>query len=205
MRFADRQHAGELLAEAVAEQRPEAPVVIGLPRGGVPVAAAVARLLDCPLDVLAVAKVGLPTQPELALGAVSDAGLVVRNEALLSDVGLTDHQFDQLADTARERLDTDWRDGRSMVAVHGKTAILCDDGVATGATARLGIEVLRSLGSESVWLAIPVAPRDFACSADRTIVLERPRRFVAVGKWYDDFTQTSDSEVKTLLQRARLR
>ncbi len=168
-------------------------------------AAEVAEKLECPLDVLRVAKVGMPGQEELAIGAVSEGGHVVRNEDLLAQVGLSHSDFEALAETARGRIGEDWREGHPFHNPAGKTAVLCDDGIATGATARVAIDVLRSMGAGAVWLAAPVAPAGFDCTADRILLMSRPRRFVAVGKWYENFDQITGWEVRSLLRRARLR
>ncbi len=206
MRFADRRQAGELLGEALAELSPSDPVVLALPRGGVPVAAPVADILQCRLDVLVVRKLGVPYQPELAMGALGEGGVVVRNEDVLEIAGVTPEQFDAVVSREEEELRRRlglYRQGRSPVGVADMTAIIVDDGLATGSTARAAVAVLRERSPHQVWLAVPVAPADtkraLESEADRVVVLRTPRFFGAVGAWYRDFRQTTDDEVRDLL------
>ena len=205
MRFANRRDAGELLAAAVATLNPTKPVVYGLPRGGVPVAFEVAQALGCPLDVLNVAKVGLPQQPELALGAVANGGVVVANRDLLLQLGMSNGEFEELATQARHKLGHNWHEDFEFISPSARTAIVVDDGVATGATARAAVEVVDHLGAAEVWLAVPVAPVGFSAGSDELVVLHRPRRFVAVGHWYENFDQVDTEEVRELLRLSRLR
>ena len=188
------------------------PVVLGLPRGGVPVAFEVARRLGCQLDVLVVRKIGLPYQRELAMGSVSEGGVVIRNEEVIDLAGVDERMFERVLQAERQELDERVRLYRAeapAVEIVSRTAIVVDDGLATGSTALAAIEVLRVRGAESVWLAVPVAPRDTAAKvrdvADNVVILETPRHFGAVGAWYGDFSQTSDSEVQALLAESRLR
>lgn len=188
------------------------PVVLGLPRGGIPVAFEVARVLDCPLDVLVVRKVGLPSQPELAMGSIGEGGVVVRNEDVIRLGRVDDDTFDSSVSRERGELERRVRMYRSeadAVDLTGRTAIVVDDGLATGSTARAAIQVLRQRDTAEVWLAVPVAPRDTTADmevlADRVVILEMPRRFGAVGAWYRDFSQTTDEEVRALLAESRLR
>lgn len=211
VRFADRRHAGQALGEAVRALNPPDPVVYALPRGGVPVGFEVARALECPLDVLVVRKLGVPYQPELAMGALGEGGLVVRNEGVVAQAGISAEVFGAVVDAEtvelRRRLDL-YRGDRSPAPAEGRTSIVVDDGLATGATAEAAVSVLRGRDPEAVWLAVPVAPRSgldrLAEATDEFVVLSRPRRFAAVGMWYDDFTQTTDDEVRTLLHSSRL-
>jgi putative phosphoribosyl transferase len=206
MRFRDRVDAGRELATRLAHLREAKPVVVGLPRGGVPVAAEIADALDAQLDVVLVRKVGAPHREELAVGAVGEDGVTVRNDAVLEDLGLT---WDDLADeVAREREEirrgaARLRPGRRPEFA-GRTVILVDDGIATGATVIAALRVLRHLGAARIVLAVPVAPPDslhaLAPLADEIVCPATPRHFTAVGQWYDDFTQVSDRQMRRLLR-----
>lgn len=199
------------MGQEVAALDPPDPVVYGLPRGGMPVAFEVALSLSCPLDVLVVRKVGVPFQPELAMGAIAEGGVVVRNREVIEVTGITEDEFSRVA--ARERLELErrvaaYRVAAEPIAPSGHTAIVVDDGIATGSTALAAVEILREQGASAVWLAVPVAPRDslgrLEQHADRLVILSRPRDFGAVGVWYRNFTQTSDDEVRSLLSESRL-
>lgn len=210
MRFADRREAGAKLGRAVAAQQPDHPLVTALPRGGVPVGYEVAMALGCELDVLVVRKVGVPFHPELAMGAVAEGEAVVMNREVMASVGIDDELFEDRAALERAELETRlslYREAAPAIDPEGRTAIVVDDGLATGSTALAAIAVLRARGAAGVWLAVPVAPADsipvIGKQADRVIVLEQPRRFMAVGAWYRDFSPTSDSEVLDLLRRSR--
>lgn len=212
MTFADRHSAGEELGRAVVRLEPEEPVVLGLPRGGVPVAYEVARELGCPLDVLVVRKIGVPMQPELAMGSVGEGGVVVRNEDVIRIARVDDETFERVLEAEKQELESRLRMYRSEarpIDVEGRTVIVVDDGLATGSTARAALQVLKERDARAVWLAVPVAPsdtaEDMASIADRVLTLQTPRRFGAVGAWYRDFSQTSDQEVRSLLSRSRLR
>lgn len=212
MTFADRHSAGEELGRAVARLEPEEPVVLGLPRGGVPVAYEVARELGCPLDVLVVRKIGVPMQPELAMGSVGEGGVVVRNEDVIRIARVDDETFERVLESEKQELESRLRMYRSEarpIDVEGRTIVVVDDGLATGSTARAALQVLKERDARAVWLAVPVAPadtaEDMASIADRLVTLQTPRRFGAVGAWYRDFSQTSDQEVRSLLSRSRLR
>lgn len=206
VRFTDRRQAGALLGEAVARLGPIRPVVLGLPRGGVPVAAPVAQALGCDLDVLVIRKLGVPHQPELAMGALGEGGTIVRNDEVLRLAGVSPAQFEQVVMREEAELTRRlalYRPDAGPVDVEDKTVIVVDDGLATGATARVAVAVLRERSPGQVWVAVPVAPRDtkevMENEADRVIVLETPRFFGAVGAWYDEFKQTTDDEVRSLL------
>jgi putative phosphoribosyl transferase len=208
--FRDRREAGRRLAEALAELRHEAPVVLGLPRGGVPVAFEVARALDAPLDVLIVRKLGVPFQPELGMGAVGEDGVRVLNSDVIRAAGVTEDDMAEVETRERaavERRARLFRGERPGVSLSGRTAIIVDDGLATGGTARAAIQVARAHGAEHVVLAVPVAPPDAVDAlnneADEVVCLESPEPFWAIGAWYADFSQTQDREVMELLDEAR--
>ena len=206
MRFADRVAAGRALAAALQHLRADDVVVLGLPRGGVPVAAQVARALAAPLDAVVVRKLGLPEQPELAMGAVGEDGVVVRNEGVLQRSGVSDDTLAQAV--ARESAEVGrraarLRQGRPRRTVDGRTAVLVDAGLATGATARAALQVLRAGGARRLVLAVPVAPAEAVLAlrgdADEVVVLHAAHRFSSVSAWYDDFPPTSEDEVVRLL------
>jgi putative phosphoribosyl transferase len=211
MRFADRRHAGVLLGEELVRHDPRDPVVYALPRGGVPVGFEVAQALRCPLDVLVVGKVGVPFQPELAMGAVAEDEVVIRNEEVIDLAGISEAEFASAVDSAKRELDarlSGYRSAVEPVSPAGHTAIVVDDGLATGSTALAALEVLEEKGAATVWLAVPVAPSTsldmLGRRAERSVVLSAPRHLGAVGVWYDDFGQTGDDEVRDLLTRSRL-
>lgn len=209
--FADRREAGRQLGVAVASLVGTDPaVVLALPRGGVSVGAEVAGVLGCPLDVLVVRKVGVPGHRELAMGALA-GGTVVRNHDVIASVGVDEATFDRVV--AQERAvaqarERSYRGIREAVSLAGRTAIVVDDGLATGATARAALTALRARDDDRparVVLAVPVAPPDtldlLANLCDDVVCLRSPRDFYAVGAWYADFTQVDDAEVERLLQR----
>jgi uncharacterized protein (TIGR00369 family) len=209
MRFRDRSDAGGKLASRLQFLRGEDVVVLGLPRGGVPVAAAVARALGAPLDVILVRKLGVPAQPELGLGAIGESGARVINPEVVRYAHVSEEQIAQVE--AKERAELQRRAQRFRgdaphVPLAGRTAVIVDDGIATGSTARAACQVARALGAAAVVLAVPVAPpsadRALRGDADEVICLEMPDRFLAIGEWYEDFAQTSDEEVVALLRAA---
>jgi putative phosphoribosyl transferase len=206
MRFRDRADAGRQLAWRLQQYRMEAPVVVGLPRGGVPVAAEVAHALEAPLDVLVVRKLGCPWQPELAMGALGEAGAIVLNHPLIASIGLPPEVLKDVIRTERAELErrlARYRGIRPAVPVQGRTVIVVDDGLATGTSARAAIQVLRRRGASRIVLAVPVAPpgtvRALSGVADEVVALETPRAFLAIGQFYDDFAQTSEQDVTRLL------
>jgi uncharacterized protein (TIGR00369 family) len=210
MRFRNRSDAGRRLASRLQFLRGEDVVVLGLPRGGVPVAAEVARALGAPLDVILVRKLGVPAQPELGLGAIGESGARVINLEVVRYAHVSEEQIAQVE--AKERAELQRRAQRFRGdAPHeplaGRTAIIVDDGIATGSTARAACQVARALGAAAVMLAVPVAPpsadRALRGDADEVICLEMPDRFLAIGEWYEDFAQTSDEEVVALLRAAQ--
>lgn len=211
MIFRDRTDAGRRLADRLAQYagRPDL-VVLGLPRGGIPVACEVGRALGAPLDVFVVRKLGMPGEEELAVGAIATGGVRVVNEELVSSLGIPASVIDRVA--AREerelqRREREYRGERSPVPVAGRVAILVDDGLATGASMRAAVAALRRLGPARIVVAVPVGAaqtvEDLLNFADEVLCAETPEPFHAVGTWYDDFSQTTDEEVRRLLDAAR--
>ncbi len=207
MRFPDRVAAGIELAGALGHHRARPGLlVLGLPRGGVPVAAEVARELAAELDVFVVRKIGLPGRVELALGALASGGGRVLNERLIRAAGIGPEELEELEERAAAQLaenERRYRAGRPAPAVTGRPVIIVDDGLATGATMCAAVTALRELGAETVVAAVPVAP-PATCArlellVDEVVCVYSPEQFVAVGSWYEDFTQTSDAEVIRLL------
>jgi putative phosphoribosyl transferase len=210
MAFIDRSDAGRRLARALLAFRNRRPVVLALPRGGVPVAAEVAAALHAPLDLVLVRKIGVPDQPELAMGAVVDGGapIVVRNEDVIGLTGVDEAEFEAVRD--RELAEIERRRklylGKRIPAdVAGRTAIVIDDGVATGATTTAALRALRLRQPARLVLAVPVAPTDTMAAlreeADEVVCLETHASFGAIGFYYADFRQLSDQEVKDIVAR----
>ena len=207
--FENRAQAGRILAAQLAEYRgrPEV-LVLGLPRGGVPVAFEVAQALGVPLDVYLVRKLGVPGHAELAMGAIASGGVRVVNQAMLRSLRISPQQLDAVirAEEAElRRQERVYRGDRPPPDVSGRTAILVDDGLATGATMQAAVAALRSAGPKEVVVAVPVAPpetcAELEAEADRVVCALTPEPFYAVGAWYRDFSQTSDDEVRELLRR----
>jgi putative phosphoribosyl transferase len=211
--FADRAEAGRALAKALHARRGAADtVVLGLPRGGVPVAYEIALALDLPLDVLVVRKLGLPWQPELAMGAIASGGALVLNDEVVRHLGGRTEALETVRvreQAELERRERDYRGNRPTLDVRHRTGILVDDGLATGATMEAAVRSLQALGARRVVVAVPVASveaRDrIAAVADEVVCLATPMFFSAVGQWYRDFGQTPDEEVRDLLARAHAR
>ena len=212
--FYDRAAAGRSLGALLAAYRGRDDVlVLGLPRGGVPVAAEVADTLQAPLDVMIVRKLGAPGQPELALGALATGGVIVINENLMSS--FEDSPAVAVAGViARERAELKrrealYRNDRLPLEVRGRTIILVDDGAATGASMDAAVRATRKLGAKRIVVALPVASADalfmLRAEADEVACILTPAIFQSVGEWYERFEQTSDTEVSTLLARARAR
>lgn len=208
--FHDRVEAGRQLAERLSAygRRPDV-LVLALPRGGVPVASEVARALDVPLDVLLVRKLGVPGHPELAMGAIASGGIRVLNPDVIRSTGVTAEVIEHVARreagelARRERI---YRGNRAAPAVEGRTVILIDDGLATGATMRAAAEGIRQRHPAKVIVAVPVAAAatcdEIGELVDEVVCLHSPEPFVAVGLWYEEFDQTGDVEVRDLLEHA---
>ena len=208
--FVDRRDAGEKLADKLKdyENRPDV-LVLALPRGGVPVAYEVATALGAPLDVFLVRKLGVPGYEELAMGAIATGGVSVLNEDVTMSIGLSDSAIKEVRDREQkelERREQLYRGTRSPLDVHGRTVILIDDGLATGSSMRAAIAALRKMSPAKIVVAVPVAAPE-TCEIIRNEVDEivcalTPEPFLAVGAWYSDFSQTTDDEVRELLERA---
>ena len=209
--FADRVDAGRQLATRLQHLRGQDAVVLGLPRGGVPVAFEVAQALDLPLDVIVVRKLGVPYQPELAMGAIGEGGARVLDSRVLAATRVTDDDLAVIESRERGELEARvarLRRGRDPVDLAGRIAVIVDDGIATGSTARVACEVARHLGAARVVVAVPVAPVEAARGlpgADEVVCVSAPAEFMAVGYHYRDFSPTSDEEVIVLLDIAARR
>lgn len=209
MLFQDRREAGKKLGTALGKFAGTDAVVLALPRGGVPVGFEVAQALHTPLDVFVVRKLGVPGQEELAMGAIASGGVRVLNRTIIEGLAIPPEQIDAVA--AREERELDrreiaYRGARGPLDVQGRVAILVDDGVATGSSMRAAVTALRQKGPREIVVAVPVASR-YICDelqeeADQTVCLYTPLDFFAVGQWYKEFSQTSDDEVRSLLERA---
>ena len=208
--FANRTEGGRLLAEKLAKySNRDDVIVLGLPRGGVPVAYEVAKRLRAPLDVFIVRKLGVPGFEELAAGAIASGGVRVLNEDVMRAIPYADEAIEAVTtrETAElERREQIYRQGRPPLELRDRIAILVDDGLATGATMRAAVKALRQSGAAKVVVAVPVGPQDTCLEikqlADDAICLSTPPFFQAVGQYYEDFSQTSDADVRELLSRA---
>jgi putative phosphoribosyl transferase len=210
--FRDRHHAGRELAAALAAIDLDEPLVVGLPRGGVVVAYEVALALDAPLDIVVVRKLGAPFQPEYAIGALGEEGVLLVDEGAVDAFALRAATLDRIVEAERAELDRRsrrFRDDTPPLPVEGRAVLLVDDGVATGSTARAAARVLRRRGAARIVLAVPVGPADvcdrFVGDVDEVVCLERPGDFFGVGQAYEAFRQTSDEEVEELLRAAAAR
>ena len=212
MKFADRGEAGRRLADKLLHLKDRQPVVLALPRGGVAVGFEIAQSLDAPLDIVLVRKIGVPWQPELALGAVTDGAAreIFVDRDLATSLDVPDNYIEE--ETARqleeiERRRKSYCEGRPALEVAGRTAIVVDDGIATGATMRVALQAVRRRGPARSVLAVPVAPPDTLAAlrkeVDEAVCLETPIGLVAIGFYYRDFHQMRDSEVTDLLARAQ--
>jgi putative phosphoribosyl transferase len=210
--FATRAEAGELLANAVCARKPERPVVLALPRGGVPVAVPVAAALHAPLDLVLVRKIGMPSEPELAAGAVVDGDHpeMILNEDVIATYGVSaeyirEEAARQLAVIEKRR--NQYLKGRVRAAIQGRTAIIVDDGIATGATIRAAVKAVRRQNPSRIILAVPVAAStalaQLETEVDDIVCLQTPEYFGGVGMFYRDFSQVEDAEVATLLAAAQ--
>jgi predicted phosphoribosyltransferase len=207
--FTDRREAGALLGAELATRGIPDPVVLGLARGGVPVAAEVAAALGAPLDVLVARKIGAPEQPELGIGAVAEEGVAVIDRGTVAALGIGDRELEALA--ARERVELErrvraYRGGRPPVPLDGRTAVVVDDGLATGVTAAAGAGAVARRGAARVVIAAPVCPAEtadaLAHAVDEVVCLMRPAPFHAVGAYYEDFGQLADEDVTRALRGA---
>jgi putative phosphoribosyl transferase len=210
--FTDRADAGRRLAGKLAFLHGSEVVVLGLPRGGVPVAFEVARELDAPLDVIVVRKLGLPVQPELAMGAVGEGGIRILNREVVRRAWVAAEDLAAVEQRERQELARQarlFRAGRPRVDVGGRTAVVVDDGIATGSTARAACQVAREQGARRVVMAAPVAApgsaRSLQRACDQVICLRTPAFFASVGEWYADFAPVPDADVAALLQEAAAR
>ena len=210
MAFRDRLDAGRKLAAALAGYKDQQPVILALPRGGVPVAAEVAAALNAPLDLILVRKIGVPFQPELAMGAVVDGGapMIVRNEDIIRLAGIDEPEFKTVCDselTEIERRRQRYLGSRERAEITGRTAIVVDDGIATGATTRAALRAIRMRNPKKLVLAVPVAPTESLVQmrqeSDEVVCLEDYELFGAIGFYYSDFRQISDEEVIEILGR----
>ncbi len=209
-RFRDRTEAGQLLATKLAAyaDRPDV-LVLALPRGGVPVAFEVARALHAQLDVIIVRKLGVPGEEELAMGAIASGGVCVLNDGVVQTLGIPEEVIHQVATREQheaERRERLYRGDRPAYEVRGRTVILVDDGIATGATMRAAVAAVRQQQPACIVVAVPAAAsatcEEFAAEVDELVCLIRPKAFLAVGFWYKNFSQTTDEEVRDLLQQA---
>ncbi len=213
MLYRDRRHAGQVLAARLVPtlERADA-IVLALPRGGVPVAFEVARALDAPLDLFLVRKLGVPGHEELAMGAIASGGVRVLNHDVVAHLRLGDATIDEVAareETELQRREDAYRGDRPAALLHGRTVVLVDDGLATGSTMKAAVEAVRLRAPARVVVAVPVAATATCAElrrlADDVVCAATPEPFWAVGQWYDDFTQTTDDEVRDLLARAARR
>jgi putative phosphoribosyl transferase len=206
-RFHNRQEAGRALAESLREfEHAPDTLVLALPRGGVPVAFEIARQLSLPLDVFIVRKLGVPGLDELAMGAIASGGVRVLNDEVVRKLGISDEQIERVSEREQQEIDRrelEYRGDLPPVHAEGKRVILVDDGLATGATMHAAVQALREAHAAEIIVAVPVgsieAVERLTREADRVLCEAQPMNFEAVGVWYDDFSQTTDEEVRELL------
>jgi putative phosphoribosyl transferase len=208
--FQNRTQAGELLATKLTAyaKRPDV-LVLGLPRGGVPVAFEVAKALNVPLDIILVRKLGVPTQPELAMGAIATGGVLVLNDDVVNWLGISQAEIDAVAQREMqelERRDRLYRGNRPLPHVENRTVILVDDGIATGSTLRAAIAALRQQQPQQIIVAVPVAPASVCqrlqTEVDKVVCAIEAEEFSSISLWYEEFSQTTDEEVRALLAEA---
>lgn len=204
--FRDRSEAGELLSQEMLGMSLDNTVVLALPRGGVPVAQKIAEGLSAPLDVLLVRKLGVPHQPELGMGAIAERDVLLLNDSLVTDLGVSQAEITRVRTQEQEELTRRsqlYRAGRQRLDITGTTAVVVDDGLATGFTARAAVSSAKKGGATQVVLAVPVgssqAVSELGRVADAVVCLRTPRTFRAVGEWYLDFTQVTDQQVISIL------
>jgi putative phosphoribosyl transferase len=210
MLFKDRTAAGQVLAKELAAYTNRSDVLIlALPRGGVPVAFEVAKALKAPLDVFLVRKLGVPGQEELAMGALASGGVRVLNDEVVAGLGLSETIINKVAEKEQQELERRerlYRDDRPAPDLHGRTVILVDDGLATGATMRAAVRALQQQQPAQLVVGVPVSSpetcQEFQTEVDDIVCARTPRPFHSVGLWYDDFSQTTDDEVRDLLHSA---
>lgn len=211
--FDDRQDAGRQLGHKLQERLGtdtlSGAVILGLARGGVPVASEVAKVLERPLDVFIVRKLGAPGHEELAIGAIASGGVRVTNDDIVRQMRVSDDTIEEITDKERqelERRETRYRGAREAVALEGRPAILVDDGIATGASMRAAVDALKQRGPSQIIVAVPTAPPDtcemFAEMVDEVVCVQTPQPFGGVGRWYKSFPQTKDEEVTDLLEKS---
>ena len=205
--FTDRRHAGQELGRALHRYLGTDPIVLALPRGGVPIGREIASALDADLDVLIVRKLGAPNNPEFAIGAVGEGGAVVLDEQTVVSMNIDDATLERIVTEARREIDRRvdaYRRGRSLPSLAGRTVIIVDDGLATGSTAATAVEVIKSLGAEHIVLAVPTGSHQAVTllrdRCDEVVCLEEPPWFGSVGAQYESFPQVSDEEVLALLR-----
>ncbi len=210
-KFQDRMEAGQLLSKQLTRYANQSKVIVmGLPRGGVPVAFEVAKALHLPMDVFLVRKLGTPGRCELAMGAIATGGVRVLNEEVVRTLGISWETIEAVTEKEKQELkrrELAYRGSKAESTVRGKTVILIDDGIATGSTVRAAVRALMAQEPAQLILAVPVIAaatlRDLRGEVDEIVALTIPKQFHGVGEWYEDFSQTSDAEVTDLLQRAR--
>lgn len=206
MIFNNRIEAGRALGEHLKYLQGQDVIVLGLPRGGVPVAREVSKTIHAPLDVIVVRKLGVPTQPELAMGAIGEGGALFINNEVLRIIQISPEDFAQVQKREEEEVKVralKFRGGRPSKSLKGRIALIVDDGIATGSTAQAACKVARAMGAGKIILAVPVGSKEATSAlkkdADEVVCLETPKDFFAVGEWYRDFASVSDEEVVDLL------
>lgn len=210
MIFADRKEAGKMLAREIYKFKPENPIVLVLPRGGVPVGFEIARKLQCPLEVLVVRKIGAPGQEELAVGAIGEMDIQTLNLDLIKNLNLNRKKMEKIIVKEKEELKRRikiYRKGKKILPLEGFTAILVDDGLATGATARVAIQVLTKLKPKRIIFAVPICSadvkREIKKDVNDLICLFVPQELFAIGNWYEDFSQLTDNQIIETLDKSR--